>query len=295
VTKPVVLIGAGPAGLACAARLSAAGRPVWVIDDNPQAGGQYFRQLPPGYAMASGARLQRETERARLLLEAVRSPSVRYLPGTIAWAAPSSLTIAYAGPGGSGRVEAAALVLATGAQDRPMPFPGWTLPGVITAGGCLNLAKGHGLVPSGRVVVAGNGPLLLVAAATLALAGCTLTHVVEARPTARLAAGLRDGLLLSPKLLLKGVRYRAALLRRGVRFLSGRMVARAMGDESLVAVEVAPVGADGQPNRSAATTLKAETLVVGYGLQPGSEFARMLGCTMRPRARSRRVGSGPLS
>ena len=159
-TKPVVVIGAGPAGLACAARLSAAGRPVWVIDDNPQAGGQYFRQLPPGYAMASGARLQRETERARLLLEAVRSPSVRYLPGTTAWAAPSSLTVAYAGPGGSGRVEAAALVLATGAQDRPMPFPGWTLPGVVGLAAATVLLKAHAVLPGRRVLVAGCGPLL---------------------------------------------------------------------------------------------------------------------------------------
>lgn len=278
--KPVVIIGAGPAGLACARRLVGSRAPVVVIDDNLQAGGQYFRQLPPGYGAGPDARLLRETKRLGLLFPVLGDPLVTYLPASTAWAVHDPLTIDYAGPNGAGRVEAAAVVVATGAQDAPFPFPGWTLPGVISAGGCLNLAKGHGLTPAGRIVVAGNGPLVLVAAATLAAAGAQVTHVVEAQPTWRVGAAMARGALLSPSLLLKGIGYRARLLRSGARFLSGMMVSRGIGDDALEAVEIAPVGGDGRPDLRSASRIEAATLVSGYGLLPGAEFVRMAGCRM---------------
>lgn len=279
-TKPVVIVGAGPAGLACAARLAQNGLQVVMIDDNLQAGGQYFRQLPPSYRAEPDAKLLRETKRVGTLFPVLRDPLVTYLPSTTAWNVHDPLTIDYAGPKGAGRIAAAAMVVATGAQDAPFPFPGWTLPGVISAGGCLNLAKGHGMTPSGKVVVAGNGPLVLVAAATLAAAGAEVTHVIEAQPTWRVGAAMMRGALLSPSLLLKGAGYRARLLAHGTHFLSGKMVSRAIGNGSLNAIEIASVGSDGKPLEKAAAWLKAETLVSGYGLLPGTEFVRMIGCRM---------------
>ena len=172
-TKPVVIIGAGPAGLSCARTLVDGGREVVLIDDNHQPGGQYFRQLPPSYQVAGKAPLLRDKDRYDQLARVLDHPSVRHLPLTTAWGAPDNLTVSYGGPGGSGRVDAAAVVIASGAQDNPFPFPGWTIPGVISAGGCLNLVKGHALVPAGKVLIAGNGPLVLVAAATLIRAGQT--------------------------------------------------------------------------------------------------------------------------
>lgn len=190
---PVIVIGAGPAGLACAQELVAGNRRVVLIDDNIQPGGQYFRQLPPGYSTAPRARLMRDKARYDDLARVLDSPLLTHLPRTTAWSFPQPGTVAHAGPLGSGRIAGSAVVIATGAQERSMPFPGWTLPGVISAGGCLNLAKAHGLVPEGRVVVAGNGPLVLVAAATMAAAGARVTTVAEAQQSRRLAGAALSG------------------------------------------------------------------------------------------------------
>ena len=279
-SAPVVIIGAGPAGLACASRLLRHDRRIVLIDDNLQPGGQYFRQLPPTYVEGKKSRLLHETERARRLARTLEDPRVLYLAGTTAWACPGPLTVAYAGKTQTGRVEAEAIVIATGAYDRPFPFPGWTLPGVISAGGSLNLAKGSGLIPGGRVVVAGNGPLVLVAAATLAAAGAAITHVIEAQPTVRLVSRLLPRSLDAPRLFRKGLGYRMRLLRSGVRVSSGAMVSQAAGHGKLEAVEIAPLGADGRPAAKGRQQIEAETLVVGYGLVPSNEFSRLVGCQM---------------
>src|SRR5260370_10472288 len=164
---PVAIIGTGPAGLACARRLVRADVPVVIIDDNPQAGGQYFKQLPPQFTVSRTARIERDQTRAEFLLGILAHRLVTYLPETCIWALSAQSTLAYAGPSGSGRIEAEAIVVAAGAHDRPLPFPGWTFPGVMTAGGCLNLIKGQGILPGRRFALAGKRPLLLVAAHSL--------------------------------------------------------------------------------------------------------------------------------
>lgn len=279
--KPVVIIGAGPAGLSCASELAAAGREVVLIDDNPTAGGQYFRQLPQTYRVALGARLLRDKARFDKLAKTLALPGVRYLPSTVVWGAPDRKTVAYAGPTSSGRIQAYAIIIATGAQEKSLPFPGWTLPGVISAGGCLNLAKAHGLVPSGRVIVAGNGPLVLVAAATMIAADVEVVRVVEAQSDVRLAAAAVSGLLAAPGILRTGISYRAKILRSGARFQTGWMVAEAKGGDTLKSVGIAPIGPDGQPLREKLKWIDADILVVGYGLLPGTEAARTFGCRMQ--------------
>lgn len=278
--KPVVIVGAGPAGLSCAQVLISQGVPVVLLDDNPQAGGQYFRQLPKGYEVASSSGLLRDVSRFGALKAVLGSPLMRYLPNTVAWAASQPLTLAYAGPEGSGRIAARAVVIATGAQDRPFPFTGWTLPGVISAGGALNMVKGHGVVPTGKVVVAGNGPLVLVAAATLVAAGAQVTHVLEAGSQTTLFSAACRGLWRVPSLLLKGLSYRARLMAAGVRFMSNHVIDRADGDAALTGVRVARVGSDGRPDSRQGVSLSSDMLVVGYGLLPGTEFARTVGCSM---------------
>jgi len=277
-SAPVVIIGAGPAGLSCARDLAAAGRELVIIDDNSRAGGQYFRQLPDSYRVVPDARLMRDKARFDELAQVLALPGVRWLPSATVWGRPADRTVAYAGPAGSGRIEASAVVIATGAQDRALPFPGWTLPGVITAGGCLNLAKAHGLVPSGRVVVAGNGPLVLVAAATLIAAGANVVRVVEARSDLRLIPAALAGALAAPGILRTGIGYRNLIRKSAARFQTGRMIAGAQGEGGLSAVGIAPVGADGRPDRSRTEWIEADTLVTGYGLMPGTEAARVFGC-----------------
>ena len=246
-SDPIVIVGAGPAGLSCAAELVSAGCDVVLIDDNPVAGGQYFRQLPACYSAGTGARLLRDKSRFDALAKVLEDPHVRYLPRTTVWGVPGPKTLAYVRNEGSGRIKAQAIVIATGAQEKSVPFPGWTLPGIVSAGGCLNLAKAHGLVPTGRVVVAGNGPLVLVAAATLVTAGAAVVRVVEAQSDLRLASAALSGMFAAPKILRTGIGYRAQILAARIGFQTGWMVVRATGVHNLTAISIAPIGKDGRP------------------------------------------------
>ncbi|MCA8143519.1 NAD(P)/FAD-dependent oxidoreductase [Burkholderia multivorans] len=277
-SDPVIIIGAGPAGLACAQRLAQGGRAVVIIDDNMQAGGQYFRQLPVGYKVSPHAPLLRDKPRFDALTRVLDHPNVRYLPSTTVWGSPAAMSVAYAGPAGSGRVKGAAIVIAGGAQDQPFPFTGWTLPNVISAGGALNLVKAHGLVPEGRVMVAGNGPLVLVAAATLAAAGANIVGVVEAQPSSRLASALAMSLWAAPKLLRTALSYRRRIARAGAWFRTGRMVAQASGVDAIEKVAIAPIDENGRPRRAQQAWFDVDTLVIGYGIVPSTDIARMLGC-----------------
>ena len=279
-STPIVIIGAGPAGLECARRLSCADVPVVLIDDNAQPGGQYFRQLPAGFATRADSKLLRDAARGSVLTQSVAHPRVTFMAGTTAWMSPSPRVVAYAGPGGSGRIEASFVVLATGAHDRPTPFPGWTMPGVMSAGGVLNLAKGSAQTLNGRVVVAGNGPLLLVVAATLVAAGSRVTHVVESA-RGRQVWGALPGIAAAPALLLKGLDYRRRLLASGARFLSGWSVIEAAGEHAVSTIRIAPLAGDGIPRVERSRRVETDWLVTGFGLQPSSEFARHIGCDMR--------------
>ena len=277
-TLPVLVVGAGPAGLACADQLSRAGQRVVLFDDNAQAGGQYFRQLPATYSVSPNARLLRDKARFDALAESLQRPEVAHLPSTTVWGMPAPLTLAYGGPSGSGRFQGSAIVVATGAQDQPFPFSGWTLPGVISAGGCLNLAKAHGLVPSGKVMVVGNGPLVLVAAATLAAAGANILGVVEAQPSHKLLAAVFSGLSKAPKLLWTAASYRARIRRAGAWFRTGWMITEAAGSAAVEEVAIAPIDGDGKPFLQGIEWHEVDTLVSGYGLLPSSDCARLLGC-----------------
>lgn len=281
--KPVVIIGAGPAGLACAGDLVEGGRQVILVDDNNQAGGQYFRQLPPGYVARPRSRLLRDKARYDKLAAALNNPKITMLNRTTAWGAPDTSTIAYAGPHGSGRIEASAVVIANGAQDKPFPFPGWTLPGVLSAGGCLNLAKAHGLVPGGKVVIAGNGPLVLVAAATMITAGADVVGVIEAQSNSRLLKPIATGVHLAPGILATAIDYHRRILASGNRVRTGWMLYEAAGNGGVERVAIAPVGHDGTPQGRKKIWIDADTVVSGYGLIPSSEFARIMGCQMEYR------------
>jgi NADPH-dependent 2,4-dienoyl-CoA reductase/sulfur reductase-like enzyme len=279
----LAVVGAGPAGLAAVAEACRHGVPTVLLDDNARPGGQYFRQGPATWNAAAGHQHHFRsgqgagTARATALFSAVSNPLVTYLPGTVVWGAPEPRVLAFAGSGGGDRLGAELIVVATGAIDRAVPFPGWTLPGVITAGGAQNLVKSQGVLPGRRVVVSGTGPLLLVVADSLRRAGAGVVEVLEAaeqrhpwRWLPRLAA--------APALLRRGLAYRVGLLRAGIPIRTGHTVCEARGDDEVREVVVAPLCARGHLDRSRARTLRADALAVGYGLTPAVELTRLLGC-----------------
>lgn len=278
--RQVAIIGAGPAGLAAASSLVRRGIACTVFDDNIQAGGQYFRQLPPGLHPRSADPVPRDP-RARDTIDVLAHPLVTYRPRTTVWSMPDEATLAYAGPTDGGRLRAAAIVIAAGAHDRPCPFPGWTLPGVISAGGCLNLLKGQGMLPGRRVAVVGNGPLVLVAAYSLHKAGANLVLVTEAARTTRKAHRAARGMLSAPRLAGKGLLYRAGILASRAVYREGWVAAEAHGTDRVEALTAARLRNDGTPDPTDTFRVEVDAVVVGYGLAPSGEFARMLGCAHR--------------
>jgi D-hydroxyproline dehydrogenase subunit alpha len=248
----VVVIGGGPAGLAAADAAAGAGAEVVLVDSEPTLGGQYHRGT-----------------------EQRVDPRVRHLPDSTVWAAEGLRLHVRTGPADSphrtGRVfDADTVVLATGAHDRVVPFPGWDLPGVYTAGAAQALAKGQGVAIGRRVVVSGTGPFVLPVAASLLRVGSEVT-VLEANGVTGWARHPRAALANAGKLAeLAGY---APLLRR-VRTRSA--VVAAHGEDHVTSVTVARLRPDWSVRTS--TRIAVDAVCVGHGFTPRLELAVALGC-----------------
>ncbi len=245
----VVVIGAGPAGLAAAARAAESGASVAMVDDNPRPGGQIWR------ASSYPKPWIRE--------------KVQLIPGARVFAAPEPGVLALETFHGERQIEYKNLVLATGARERFVPFPGWTLPNVMGAGGLQALAKSGLLVKGKKVVVAGSGPLLLAVAKHLRDAGADVRLIAEQADSAALFRfGL--GLAAKPAKLAQAIGLRAGLL--GVRYLTACWPIAAQGSVKLDSVTL---------RRGARTWSEpCDYLACGFGLIPNRELASLLGCAM---------------
>jgi NADPH-dependent 2,4-dienoyl-CoA reductase/sulfur reductase-like enzyme len=256
----LVIVGAGPAGLEAARSASRAGRKVAVIDDNPRPGGQIWRHDPTGRA----ARPLR-----RLLSDLQSHEATRLFPGHRLVAFESGPTLVLESATGAQRIRGECLLLATGARELFLPFPGWTLPGIYGAGGLQALAKGGWPVAGRRVVLAGSGPLLLASAATLLRHGARIEGILEQAPT----TDLLGFLALLPRWPLQTLAA-LALLRRLFRvpYWRGSWVTEARGREGLQEIVIT----DGRRE----SVLPCELLGTGYGLVPNIEAANLLGCEL---------------
>jgi len=164
-------------------------------------------------------------------------------------------------------VRAATLLIATGARERFLPFPGWTLPGVVGVGGAQALLKGGLDVAGKRVVIAGSGPLVLPVAASLVAAGANLALVAEQAPRANVVRFAR-GLWRTPSSLVQAARYRSGFLRAPYRM--GVWVTSARGDGRVQEVRIT----DGASER----TIPCDLLCAAYGLVPDRRLAALIGC-----------------
>ena len=262
----VLVIGAGPAGIAAAAAAAENGRSVIVLDDNPAAGGQIWRE--------SSVQRHRSDPRKRRALERLQRSGARiHIARSVFSADPSGTVQALHESAGSSVVEQYRfdhLILATGAREHFLPFPGWTLPGVFGAGGLQALVRGGYLVRGKRIVVAGTGPLLLAVAAHLEQDGAPIAAVLEQASLAQLAP-FASSLLSNPARLLQGARYRVRLWN--TRYRTGCWVVEAIPDsthEKLAAVRVT--------NGRRTWTEPCDLLACGYHLVPNTEIASLLGC-----------------
>lgn len=270
----VLVVGAGPAGMAAALEAAEAGCQVTVLDSAPAPGGQYHRQPPASFHQSPPPVVRRVLDH----------PSIRLEHETTVWGAeplsPSGARLhALRSDDAPAGWSAPAVVLATGAHDRPLPFPGWTLPGVFTAGGAQALAKGQHVLPGRRVAVAGTGPFLLPVAAQLARSGATVVGVFEA------SSGLGWGRRLPAVLRRSGkvaeaARYARVLARHRVPLRQRHAVVRAHGDHAVEAVTVARLRPDWTPVAGSERRYEVDAVCIGFGFVPAVELAAALGCAL---------------
>jgi len=176
----VLVIGGGPAGLAAAVEAVGAGLSVCLVDERPTFGGQIFKQPGRGFRITSARALGHDYARGRRLIEAAERSGATLLLRTSAVEIHGT-SVVVVEEGEHARVlEARRVIVAPGAHDRPVVFPGWTLPGVITAGGLQSLVKSQRVVPGESIVFAGSGPLALAFPAQLRSYGANVTLVLEA-------------------------------------------------------------------------------------------------------------------
>lgn len=290
----VVVVGAGPAGLAAATQAAAAGCAVTVIDTYATPGGQYHRTAASGLD-------QRAVSRGEPALPAVVAAFSDLVAGgrvtirsaTTIWTAavedgPAPFRLHLTGSStpleGSTSLCARSVILATGATDRVLPFPGWDLPGVFTAGGAQALLKGQGMRVGRNVVVGGSGPFLLPVAAGLATAGCDVREVVEAQPL-RALIGHPPAPWRHRDKLGEAARYAAALSRHRVAFRSRSAVTAAAGEGRVEEVTISRLGADWSPIADRDRVVAVDAACVSFGFVAQVGLAALLSCD---------VGSDPL-
>ncbi|MBI4182654.1 MAG: FAD-dependent oxidoreductase [Proteobacteria bacterium] len=261
--------------MAAAAEAAARGLKVVVVDEQAEPGGQIYRAVERVARERADdlALLGEDYAHGAEVARAFRASAADYEAEATVWQVTAEGEVAFSARGRSRLLKAPSLVIATGAMERPVPIPGWTLPGVLTVGGAQVLLKAAGVVPEGPTVIAGSGPLLFLVAAQLVRAGAALAAVLETAPAANYArAALRlPRALLAPGTIAKGAGLMREVRRAGVRIVRFASNLGAVEGRN-GAVEAVEYGPAGRRRRIA-----CETLLLHEGVVPNVHLTRSMG------------------
>jgi NADPH-dependent 2,4-dienoyl-CoA reductase/sulfur reductase-like enzyme len=278
-TCDLLVIGGGPAGLAAAATAGQHGLRVIVLDERPTPGGQVYKQPGPGFRVRSPARLGRDYQRGVALARRATESGAQLQAGAEVVALDGTSAVVVAG-GRSYPVRGKRLLIACGAYDRPVAFPGWTLPGVLTAGGAQAVVKASRIVPGDRVAFAGSGPLALAFPAQLRHYGVNVVLVLEAGPAPGPGAllGIARAAVGNAELLRTAAGYRWQLARYRVPLKYRRIIVAAEGDGRVEEIVHAAVDADWRVVPGSQQRVAVDLICLGYGFVPADELLRLTGC-----------------
>ncbi|MGI9434522.1 MAG: FAD-dependent oxidoreductase [Geminicoccaceae bacterium] len=278
----ILVIGAGPAGLAAALAARRCGARVVLLDERTASGGQYYKPVASSHETAQP--LDRQFRDGASILDAAHAAGVEILQDALVFGAFSPNEVLVLIDGEAQVFRPRRLILAIGAYERPMPILGWTLPGSMTTGAMQTLARSHQVSPGRRIVVAGNGPLNFQLAADLVSCGVEVAAVVEAgaRPGINDIGTLAQAFATDALSMTTGLGYLLRLKRAGVPIFWSHIAVAIQGLDQVETVDIAPIDDHGRPDVSARLSLDADGIGLGYGFIASTEIARALGCRMRP-------------
>jgi NADPH-dependent 2,4-dienoyl-CoA reductase/sulfur reductase-like enzyme len=278
----LVIVGGGPAGLSAAAEASSHGLTVALVDERATLGGQIYKQFGLGFKVKDDSKLGHDYLNGRKLIESVQNQSVTVFLRTTAVAIDGERIIIAPEDSKVKTLMGRRILLAPGAHDRPVTFPGWTLPGVITAGGAQTLVKTQRVIPGERILFVGSGPLALAFPAQLKNYGANVLLTLEAGR----APGLVDLLRLmfatfgNFRLMVDAAKYRWTLLRRRVPIRYRRIIVNVGGQNHVEYAIHAKVDKNWRVIPGTDERVDVDTVCIGYGFFPSVELFRLAGCEL---------------
>ena len=279
----VVVVGGGFAGVRCATILAEAGVRVCILEENVHMGGQLLRSIPENLGRNRNADRDSVKRLGKDFLNQLRGLRVRMETDTAVFGIYPEREIAVeVGGDRIERIRYKYLVLATGARERFMPFPGWTLPGVMSAGMVQVMLKSSGIRPSERILMGGSGLFLLSAAYEFIRSGGKVVSVLE-------DTGMLEKIRMIPNVvrlpvkLVEGARYASSLLIHGVPYRFRTRIVAAEGSDFLKSVVTARTDQEGRVRAGTEKRRSVDTLAVGYGFIPNVELFQLAGCGLEYR------------
>ena len=256
-----MVVGAGPAGLAAAIEVARAGGEVTVIDENGKPGGQLFKQIHKFFGSKEHLAGVRGFEIGEMLLKESKELGVEVLLDAPVFAIFPDKTVMYSQNGRQKGIRAEKVILATGASENALAFPGSILPGVMGAGAAQTMINVHRVLPGKRVLMIGSGNVGLIVSYQLLQAGAEVAALIEAGP------------------VIGGYAVHAAKIRRaGVPIYVSHTVQRASGTDKVEQAEIVQLDRQWQPVPGTEKLLDVDTICLAVGLTPLSELANMLNC-----------------
>jgi len=281
----ICVIGGGPAGMTAAIEAADVGSKVLLIDERRKLGGQIFRQFPNEFLINEKSlqknSLDKEYHSGKNLINELKryQDRITVLSDAFVWGIFPGKEIALIKNQKSLTVICQKLILAEGVYERPLPFPGWTLPGVFSAGGTQNILKNQRVLPGRRFLLSGTGPLQLVLAHQLINSGAEVVAVLEASTHIQLKQML--SLFKQLKLVKDGIKYLNTLRREKVPFIRGHTIVKAHGEKGVTGATYVKLDQNWKPIGNTEVDVEVDTICLGFGFISSTRLSRLCECEHR--------------
>jgi D-hydroxyproline dehydrogenase subunit alpha len=275
-STPLTVIGSGPAGIMAAYTAAQAGVEVTVIDEDQLPGGQYYRQSPPEIKLPTSLK----HADADSIYAKLNHPKIRILNNQVVWGVFEDKILALSDQKVTSQLAVDKVVLACGAYERPLAFPGWTLPGIMGVGATMRMVKTQGLLPGKRVLLAGLGPLQLPLAQVLLDQGVNVVCIAEAtNPFSKISSV--PPMLGQPDRLIEAISYFSTIQKHRTKFLFNHAIVRAEGAEQVERATIAALDSKGYPVPGTEKSFDVDCVCLGYGFLPLFQLPLAFGCDLQ--------------